>query len=427
MLSHLGRVAPACGPVSNAGERKIIRISDPAAATQAARLIEAAPGDRLTERESKAILDLYGIPTVREISADSADSAVAAAARLGFPLALKVESPDIAHKTEAGGVALNVRSDAELRAAYDRILANARAFAPQARINGVLLQPMVPAGIEVVAGVRVDPLLGPLIVVGFGGVLVELLRDSAVDLAPVNAEEASRMLRKLKGSALFDGFRGAPAVDLHRLADIIVRVSEFAADQQDKISEVDINPIICSDSQQIAVDALIVRAYTPPSDTTALEGINMTDDASKISRRDFTALSLAAGVAAATSASGAAAADMVDTDVVVTTADGSCDAALIHPKGKGQWPGVILFVDVFGLRPDHARHGQATGGQRLHGARTEPVLPHQQGARTARHPGLHQCRGSRENRQGARTHDRSSRHVRLDGLCEISRLASDGQ
>ncbi len=245
------------------GERKVIRVSDPAAATRAARLIEAAPGDRLTERESKAILDLYGIPTVREFRADSADSAVAAAARLGFPLVLKVESPDIAHKTEAGGVALNVRSADELRAAYARILANARAFAPQARINGVLLQPMVPAGIEVVVGARVDPLLGPLIVVGFGGVLVELLRDTAVDLAPINAEEALAMLRKLKGSALFEGFRGAAAVDLHRLADIIVRVSEFAADQQDKISEIDINPIICSDSQQIAVDALIVRAYTP--------------------------------------------------------------------------------------------------------------------------------------------------------------------
>jgi acyl-CoA synthetase (NDP forming) len=242
------------------GAREVARVSDPAAATRAARLIAAAPSDRLTERESKAVLDLYGIPTVREIAADSVESALAAAVRLGFPLALKVESHDIAHKTEAGVVALNVRSEAELRAAYDRVMANARAFSPQGKINGVLLQPMVPAGIEVVAGVRVDPLLGPLIVVGFGGVLVELLRDSAVDLAPINAAEAQSMLRKLKGRALFDGFRGAPAVDLQRLADIIVRVSEFAADCQEKIAEVDINPIICGDSQLIAVDALIVRA-----------------------------------------------------------------------------------------------------------------------------------------------------------------------
>jgi acyl-CoA synthetase (NDP forming) len=244
---------------AQAGQREVIRISNPAAAVKAARLLAAAPNDKLTERESKAILDLYGIPTVREVTANSLQSAFGAAAGLGFPLALKVESPDIAHKTEAGVVALNVRNETELSAAYERIMANAATFAPRAKINGVLLQPMVPSGIEVVAGVRVDPLLGPLIVVGFGGVLVELLRDSAVDLAPINAAEALSMLLKLKGAPLFGGFRGAPAVDIQRLSDIIVRVSEFAADQQDKISEVDINPIICTPSQLVAVDAFIVR------------------------------------------------------------------------------------------------------------------------------------------------------------------------
>jgi hypothetical protein len=118
---------------------------------------------------------------------------------------------------------------------------------------------MVPEGIEMVAGVRIDPLLGALVVVGFGGVLVELLRDSAVELAPVNAAEAGRMLSKLKGAALLKGFRGGAAVDLERLADIIVRVSEFAADQGGNIVELDINPIICSAERMIAVDALIVR------------------------------------------------------------------------------------------------------------------------------------------------------------------------
>jgi acetate---CoA ligase (ADP-forming) len=241
------------------GARNLIRVSDPGAAPEAARLIAAAACDRLTERESKTVLSLYGIPTVREISADSVDSAIAAAAQLGFPLALKVESPDIVHKTEAGVVALDVRGIDDLRAAFHRILANARDAAPRGRINGVLLQPMVPEGIEVVVGVRIDPLLGPLIVVGFGGVLVELLRDSTVELAPVDFDEATRMLRKLKGAALFDGYRGAPAVDLNRLADIIVRVSEFAADQQAIIGEVDINPIICAAPDMMAVDALIIR------------------------------------------------------------------------------------------------------------------------------------------------------------------------
>lgn len=122
---------------------------------------------------------------------------------------------------------------------------------------------MVPAGVEVVVGARIDPLLGPLIVAGFGGVLVELLRDSALELAPINGVEAAGMLRGLRGAALFGGLRGAPGVDLDRLADILVRVSEFAADQQGLIAELDINPIICSGSSLLAVDALIVRSSAP--------------------------------------------------------------------------------------------------------------------------------------------------------------------
>ncbi|HXI75694.1 MAG TPA: acetate--CoA ligase family protein [Steroidobacteraceae bacterium] len=241
------------------GERARMRISPAAAAPAAARLIECAARDRLTEREAKAVLDLYGIPTVREIRVESAEAALRAAAQLGFPLALKVESPDIVHKTEAGVVALSVRSNGELRAAYDRIMANARGHAPEAEIRGVLLQPMVSAGVELVAGVRIDPGLGPIILVGFGGVLVELLRDSASDLAPINVDEATGMLRKLRGAALLDGFRGSAKVNVARLAGIIVRLSEFAADQQGNILEADINPIICAGDEMTAVDALIVR------------------------------------------------------------------------------------------------------------------------------------------------------------------------
>jgi acyl-CoA synthetase (NDP forming) len=242
------------------GERRLERVSHPSAAPRAAQLIADAPNDRLTERESKSVLELYGIPTVREIPADSLNTLQQAATELGFPLALKVESPDITHKTEAGGVALNLRSMDEVRVAYERVLANARLFSPAASIAGVLLQRMAPAGIEVVVGARIDPLFGPLIVVGFGGVLVELLRDSTLELAPINAEEAMGMLQRLKGAALFGGFRGAPALSLNHLADILVRVSEFAADQQGLIVELDINPVICAGPALTAVDALIVRA-----------------------------------------------------------------------------------------------------------------------------------------------------------------------
>jgi acyl-CoA synthetase (NDP forming) len=241
-------------------ERDAKRVSDFSAAARAARLLAEAANDRLTERESKSVLELYGIPTVRELAADSMDTLLHAATQLGFPLALKIESRDIAHKTEAGGVALNLRSMDELRTAYERVLANARRCSPAASIAGVLLQRMAPAGVEVVVGARIDPLFGPLIVAGFGGVLVELLRDSTVELAPVNAHQAMRMLQRLKGAALFGGFRGGPAVDLDRLADLLVRVSEFAADQQGLITELDINPVICAGSTLTAVDALIVRA-----------------------------------------------------------------------------------------------------------------------------------------------------------------------
>jgi acetate---CoA ligase (ADP-forming) len=240
-------------------DRALVRVSKPAAAAAAARMLVEAPRGRLTERESKAILELYGIPTVREVRVDTAEAAVAASMHLGFPLAVKVESPDIVHKTEAGVVALGVNSTAELQAAFDRVMHNAKAHSPQAQIRGVLLQPMVPDGVEVVAGVRIDPGLGPLILVGFGGILVELLRDSVVELAPINADEALRMLRKLKGTALFDGFRGSIPVNLSRLADILVRLSEFAADQKNNIIEMDVNPIICCGDELVAVDALILR------------------------------------------------------------------------------------------------------------------------------------------------------------------------
>ena len=244
------------------GDHARPRVSTPASAAAAARMLEEAPRDRLTERESKAILELYGITTVREVRVETAEAAVAASAQLGFPLAVKVESPDIVHKTEAGVVALDVQTTAQLRAAFDRVVRNARAHSPQAELRGVLLQPMVPAGLEVVAGVRIDPGFGPLILVGFGGILVELLRDSVVELAPIDAEQALRMLRKLKGAALFDGFRGIAPVNVHGLADILVRLSEFAADQKNNIAEMDVNPIICSGDGLVAVDALILkRAY----------------------------------------------------------------------------------------------------------------------------------------------------------------------
>jgi acetate---CoA ligase (ADP-forming) len=223
-------------------------------------LIAAAGGRTLTEREAKAVLALYGVPVVGERLTHSDDEAVNAAAALGYPVVLKVESPDLPHKTEAGVIRLNLRTADEVRAGYASVMANADRVSPPPRVNGVLVQPMVPQGIEMVVGARNDSLFGPLVVVGLGGILVEVLKDTALSPAPVTAFEAEGLLRGLKGVALLEGFRGMPAVDIKRLAAVISDVSRLAADHRDSVAELDVNPLICSGDRITAVDALIVVA-----------------------------------------------------------------------------------------------------------------------------------------------------------------------
>jgi acetyl-CoA synthetase len=225
---------------------------------QAGALIAAAGGQTLTEREAKAVLSLYGVPVVGESLTGSADEAVAAAGALGYPVVLKVESPDLPHKTEAGVIRLNLRSAEDVRAGYEAVMANAAKVSPPPRINGVLVQPMVPQGIEMVVGARNDPLFGPLLVVGLGGILVEVLKDTAIAPAPVTPAEAEALLRQLKGVKLLEGFRGMPGADIGKLAKVISDVSRFSADHRDTVAEMDVNPLICSGGRITAVDALIV-------------------------------------------------------------------------------------------------------------------------------------------------------------------------
>ena len=242
-----------------AGRPPAARLSPPEAASRAAALLDAAAGTTLTEREAKAVLAAYGVPVVGERLVADAEAAVAAAEALGFPVVLKVESPDLPHKTEAGVIRLDLRDTAAVREGFAAVMANAARASPPPRVNGVLVQPMVPAGLEMVVGARLDPLFGPMVVVGLGGILVELLRDSATALAPVGQDEARAMLGRLKGRKLLEGFRGLPPVDQDRLADIVRRVSELAADGRERIAEIDVNPLICAGGRQVAVDALIVR------------------------------------------------------------------------------------------------------------------------------------------------------------------------
>lgn len=217
----------------------------------------------LTERQSKQLLRAYGIDCTREALAVDAEAAVALARAIGFPVALKVESPAIAHKTEAGVVRLGLRDEAAVRDAYHAVLQAAARTAPAAPINGVLVQQMVGTGIELVVGVRRDPQFGALVMVGLGGVLVEVLRDTACRLAPVSIDEAHDMIASLRGARLLDGYRGHGAANVAALAELVSRVSLLAADFQHCIDQIDINPVITSADGAIAVDALIVPLNSP--------------------------------------------------------------------------------------------------------------------------------------------------------------------
>jgi acetyl-CoA synthetase len=241
------------------GEPEDAPATPPAQRAEAAALLAEAEGTILTERAAKAVLATYGIPVVNEAFVNNADQAVAAATAIGFPVVLKGESPDLPHKTEAGLVHLNLRDAAEVAAAWATVAERAAAAQPPARLTGAVVQPMIPRGVELMVGARIDPLFGPLILVGFGGTLVEVMQDSVLAPAPVSAAEARAMLGRLRGQRLLDGFRDLPAVDRDALAGVISAVSRFAADHQDSIAELDLNPFIAAGAAIVAVDALLVR------------------------------------------------------------------------------------------------------------------------------------------------------------------------
>ena len=211
-----------------------------------------------TERNAKAALAAYGLPVTREALARDADEAVHIASSFGGRVALKIESPDIPHKTEAGAIRLGIQGDAAVRAAYDAVMSAAKDYAPQARLDGVLVQEMIGAGVELMLGIAHDPAFGPVIVVGLGGIHVEVLRDLTYRAAPVDRAEAGRMLRELRGYRLLEGVRGQTACDVDALCATIERLSWLAVDAADRIAELDVNPLVARPDGVTVVDALIV-------------------------------------------------------------------------------------------------------------------------------------------------------------------------
>ncbi|MEV8344993.1 acetate--CoA ligase family protein [Streptomyces niveus] len=218
----------------------------------------------LTAPEGKVVTDAYGIPTPGEALAESADDAVAVAARIGFPVAMKIVSPEILHKTDAGGVRIGVGSAAEVRSAFTTIVSNARKYDPKAQILGVQVQQMVPAGTEILIGTVTDPTFGKVVAFGLGGVLVEVLKDVTFRLAPATKDEALSMLDGIRAAEILRGVRGGPAVDRDALADLVVRVSQLAADFPN-IAEVDLNPVFASENGVMAADVRILLTDEAPA------------------------------------------------------------------------------------------------------------------------------------------------------------------
>ena len=242
--------------------RRVAPQETPASVRDTVAKALAESGNILTEVQAKALLAAYGVKRVPEFLATGEDDASEAAMRIGGPVALKVQSPDIAHKTEVGAVLLSLTGDAAVRDGYRTVLARAKAAHPDARIDGVLVQAMARRGQEMILGITRDAVFGPMLMVGLGGIHVEVLKDVAFAPVPLDTEDALALLGELKGAALLDGVRGAKPADKAALAELMVALSRFAADHSDQIAEIDLNPVIVHEAGTglSVVDALIVKA-----------------------------------------------------------------------------------------------------------------------------------------------------------------------
>ena len=218
------------------------------------------PGHEMNEYEAKKLLGQAGFPVMTEKLVNSAATA-AAAEELGYPVALKIASPDIQHKSEIGGVVIGLDSADQVKPAFDDIMERARKFHPDAKLDGVIVARMAAKGVETILGTSQDPVFGPVVMFGLGGIFVEVMKDVTFRVAPFDLVEAHKMIAEIKGAAILDGARGQPAADKDALAQALVKLSEIAAANADTIESIDLNPFIVHEKGKgaTAVDALIVR------------------------------------------------------------------------------------------------------------------------------------------------------------------------
>jgi acetyltransferase len=226
---------------------------------KARRLIAAAPAQEfLPETDSKEILAAYGLPVIRTEIAETEVQASRIGREMGYPLVMKVHSADITHKTEAGGIRLDLRCDAGVCEAYNQIISSARRHKPDARIEGVTIQPYFSnPDFEILMGAKRDPNFGPVILFGMGGIYTEVLKDRALGLPPMNRLLARRLMQETKAYALLQGYRNRPAADMERLEEMIIRLSQLLIDFP-AIAELDMNPVLIKDGNPVAVDARIL-------------------------------------------------------------------------------------------------------------------------------------------------------------------------
>jgi acetyltransferase len=214
----------------------------------------------LTEVESKTIFEAYGLPVAYTRLAEDEDRAVQLAEKIGYPIVMKIISPDILHKSDAGGVKVNINSADEVREAYAEIIANAKAYDASADIHGVAIQQMAPWGTEVILGSVNDPTFGPTVMFGLGGIFVEILKDVTFRVAPVSSDQAFKMLSDINGAPILEGARGEAPKDRQALAEVLSRYSQMITDLADEIQESDANPVIIYDDGDgvCIVDARVI-------------------------------------------------------------------------------------------------------------------------------------------------------------------------
>lgn len=211
----------------------------------------------LTEFESKKLLERAGIPVVETRLVRTKQETISVSKGLGFPVVLKIASPDIVHKSDSGGVKLGIANATQASKAYSEIMSSIKQRYPSAIIHGLTVQKMARPGIEVIVGMSKDPQFGPVLMFGLGGILVELLKDVSFRIVPITKRDAAEMIREIKGYPLLKGYRGQEPANIDMLEDLIVRVSRFV-EQTPEIKELDLNPIFAYKDRVVAVDARII-------------------------------------------------------------------------------------------------------------------------------------------------------------------------